>query len=73
MCYRQILVLSQFEIGPVESARYPDYDEQIGGSMVGPGGLAGHEYYTRKNLRKNWRFLLIAAVIVCTFLYFWMK
>ena len=41
--------------------------------MVGPGGLGGTEYYTRKNLMKNWRFLLVAAVIVCTFLYFWMR
>ena len=36
-------------------------------------GMDGHDYYTRKNLKKNWRFLLIAGVIVCTFLYSWMK
>jgi hypothetical protein len=41
--------------------------------MVGPGGVAGHDYYTRKNLRKNWRFLLCASVIVGIVIYFWAR
>jgi hypothetical protein len=41
--------------------------------MVGPGGMAGHDYYTRKNLKKNLRFLILASIVVGTFLYFWMR
>jgi hypothetical protein len=41
--------------------------------MVGPGGLAGHDYYTRKNLKKKIRFLVIASIIVGTILYLWMR
>ena len=41
--------------------------------MVGPGGMAGHDYYTRKNLKKNLRFLICASIIVGIVLYFWAR
>jgi hypothetical protein len=38
--------------------------------MAGP---VGHDYYTLKNLKRNWRFLLGSSVIVGVCLYFWAR
>ena len=59
--------------GPDESAFDPDMMSQSEDHMAGPGGMAGHDYYTRKNLKKNLRFLLGASVIIGIVLYFWAR
>jgi hypothetical protein len=37
------------------------------------GSIGGSEYYTRKNLKKNIRFIVVASIIVGVVFYVWSR
>jgi hypothetical protein len=40
--------------------------------MAGPVGIGGSGYVQRKEIKRNWRYLLLCAVIMGVILYFWL-